>query len=1775
MNKPLLWIMVFIVLSGSSVAVLGQFITDVSNTGESINSLPLPPKDGSGDGSGTLTDRIPPTVYSSHFPSNSVLKSGTFVTIRANAFDSSGVSAVWIFVDNTVVKGCKSSICSYTAAFTEGRHTYYAEAIDRYGNEGVSQSQSFTIVRVGNTTNGSIIPPPPPPPPGSTDTTPPSVKISHSPNTLLLPYTTVTITSLASDSSGIRNLDIFVNGVRTRACLSTNSCQYSSSFPAGTYSYYATAVDSEGNAAQSLSGIFTVDRCAPIACAAPPPNCWYERTYECSCGRLVCEPEPGEAFVDLKINSQDGPVSVSSGATLTLTWTSFGVDNCFASGNWFGTRPLSGKEAMTAPKVSAPTELTYTLECTSSTGIKTRDYVKVTVAPSVASIKVVSPNGGETWHLGTKQTVKWISSAAFNAVDILLVDSQGTRIALALNTANDGSETVTPQVLPGEYKIEVSASADRVSDTSDAPFSIVAAITTNTTTRNTEITFVFDDCEGANSSNCVPWNSSEKKIITDFIYGPGKTTSDNSLTGAYQIIRGVIGPPYASRTLKIRHDPTSPYNAFYSADAIVIKGFDISGITVGDTQKNILRELGHEIVHAFQDPSYYSTSYTEGVARMLEIMIGIKLNLIDYKLENDHFFTNPDQNNDPSMAFKDGELFSGILALSGNGYSLNGATFYKLYLEDKDFWKRFYNVLHSNSRLNKQMSAKDLLDLVKTEGPSKVEGLSLNDWLASRTAFNYNPIPGTDIILEVSSNAFLNIFYIYRDALGMVSQDIPDSNGQLKPLACTEGNCSDINVTVRYYDYQGNLIPDDEPIIDSSWGGFFVSERYWISHVPLNRNEKIKAEVVFKVKSTGLILKDEMWMYSPLTFGGVAGIISKSYSKQDEVGSVQVYALSNPQKVYNMNVSKGAFYFDPSQFDELNDLEGPILIKYKDSNSQIIGQRQVNKVPGPLTIIGLVDSSTSTKQIIVKASTDLNGNVGQQYFASFFARGGTPSYSWKMTSGNLPPGLELVHPDIAAASISACPEEGPCLPPANPVWLRGVPTKAGEYKFELTAVDAAGKSGKEVFVVSIRAGQITIKTESRLVARVGESFSASFIAGNGVAPYAWNAEGLPPGLSLKQPPQSLTATAPCYLDISGEAICPPQPAQILLAGVPTQAGEYKFTLVAKDSAGNAGRNTFILVVSNTGAASVVISTDKPKYALSEKVRINAVVRGTLLREPKLTVLVTRPDGTTERVELTRRIWPIVRPLPLASDIEAEKVEESRIRGVRGTQFVREVPPAPARLLNFVYTGVYENANAVGDYRVWMERRPNIEYRPASFTVFDSRPLEKYLILHDIGEYKFARADVQKHDIEGIRPNVYTAEYASQAGNAAVYVLEFSSREEAVKVFEDMITAARDNNYSVKSDKISGNDVLVITNPKNTFENSVFWMHKNFIIFGGNPAKSAPSETSPQPPPVPPPIAISPTGQVLGDSSDTPPAPPPPSPPPGSGQICPAVCTPLWKLKEVQCVTAPCLPVCEFNECGSGCGADNVRTFTTESECRARIPDYCGTGSTDGRCYCKVNEVKQSVEDCIAPAGGDACLATTIYYCAPANVYCGSGSTIPSCYCKGDEVKQSATPECAADTGCPAGIYYCAPKQTELPMPVIRAYLEKYPSDLGRTLEKKGVTSDELLDIVFRLENLRTKFDSMEKNALRLADYYRSTGDAERAERFDNIASLFNEGKTRIDSIIEKIRNNIDNPSLIIDEVRQDVKDLKDLLRRILLRMIGAPERAQPVQQAQARLPFIE
>ncbi|MBU4338960.1 hypothetical protein KKB43_02600 [Patescibacteria group bacterium] len=105
----------------------------------------------------------------------------------------------------------------------------------------------------------------------------------------------------------------------------------------------------------------------------------------------------------------------------------------------------------------------------------------------VPDITILSPNGDESWMLGSTQTIKWSSAGNISEVTILLVPVDSDAGVRTLDkVANAGSYSWNiPYCYPGhecssnfeipagKYKIQISSFKLEINDESDLPFSII------------------------------------------------------------------------------------------------------------------------------------------------------------------------------------------------------------------------------------------------------------------------------------------------------------------------------------------------------------------------------------------------------------------------------------------------------------------------------------------------------------------------------------------------------------------------------------------------------------------------------------------------------------------------------------------------------------------------------------------------------------------------------------------------------------------------------------------------------------------------------------------------------------------------------------------------------------------------------------------------------------------------------------------------------------------------------------------------------------------------------------------------------------------------------------------------------------------------------------------------------------------------------------------------------------------------------------------------------
>lgn len=124
------------------------------------------------------------------------------------------------------------------------------------------------------------------------------------------------------------------------------------------------------------------------------------------------------------------------------------------------------------------------------------------------------------------------------------------------------------------------------------------------------------------------------------------------------------------------------------------------------------------------------------------------------------------------------------------------------------------------------------------------------------------------------------------------------------------------------------------------------------------------------------------------------------------------------------------------------------------------------------------------------------GVAGAPYSATLQATGGTPPYSWVLTSGSLPTGLSLSSGGV----------------------ISGTPGSSGSFDLGIQVTDSSTptpKAATSSFVLQVSPA-LAVTTTSLPSATVGVSYSQTLSASGGTQPYSWavTSGSLPVGLSL-------------------------------------------------------------------------------------------------------------------------------------------------------------------------------------------------------------------------------------------------------------------------------------------------------------------------------------------------------------------------------------------------------------------------------------------------------------------------------------------------------------------------------------------------------------------------------------------------------------------------------------------------------------------------------------
>ena len=234
------------------------------------------------------------------------------------------------------------------------------------------------------------------------------------------------------------------------------------------------------------------------------------------------------------------------------------------------------------------------------------------------------------------------------------------------------------------------------------------------------------------------------------------------------------------------------------------------------------------------------------------------------------------------------------------------------------------------------------------------------------------------------------------------------------------------------------------------------------------------------------------------------------------------------------------------------------------SSTQLQGMINSADIAAPGTVqISVVDpkpfpqQSNSTSLTInlsalaITTSSLPTAMIQQLYIAAVGQSGGVSPYSWKVSSGQLPPGLAL---DSTSGAV----------------W--GTPGQTGNYGFTTQVIDSSPtpQTASRALAISVSAPSLlSINTTTLASGAVQVAYSATLAASGGTSPYSWSISSgaLPSGLSLN------ASTG-------------------VVAGAPTQAGTFPFTVKVTD-ASSAPQWASQQLAINVAATVVPLSINTP------------------------------------------------------------------------------------------------------------------------------------------------------------------------------------------------------------------------------------------------------------------------------------------------------------------------------------------------------------------------------------------------------------------------------------------------------------------------------------------------------------------------------------------------------------------------------------------------------
>ena len=165
------------------------------------------------------------------------------------------------------------------------------------------------------------------------------------------------------------------------------------------------------------------------------------------------------------------------------------------------------------------------------------------------------------------------------------------------------------------------------------------------------------------------------------------------------------------------------------------------------------------------------------------------------------------------------------------------------------------------------------------------------------------------------------------------------------------------------------------------------------------------------------------------------------------------------------------------------------------------------------------------------AAPGADAEVGARFGTTFKPTGGSGVFTWTLTGGSLPPGLQLAPTGV----------------------LAGTPSQAGSFGFQLTVTDSEGRTAVLSEAITV-ASRLTIRTQLLRPGKKGRLYKTTIRFTGGIAPVAWQ----------------LTGPRPRGFRIDAETG--------ELTGIPAKAGTYVFRIRATDARRVVARQKLTLTV---------------------------------------------------------------------------------------------------------------------------------------------------------------------------------------------------------------------------------------------------------------------------------------------------------------------------------------------------------------------------------------------------------------------------------------------------------------------------------------------------------------------------------------------------------------------------------------------------------------------